>query len=106
MPTNSEIRNCKIHGLTEYSVRESGGYIKKVCKKCRVAFVKAGNLKRKIKMVEYKGGKCCICGYNKNLAALDFHHKNPLTKDFELSYYSRKNWESIVLELEDRKSVV
>ena len=51
-------------------------------------------------MVEYKGGKCCICGYNKNLAALDFHHKNPLTKDFELSYYSRKNWESIVLELD------
>ena len=25
-------------------------------------------------LVEYKGGKCCICGYNQCDSALDFHH--------------------------------
>jgi 5-methylcytosine-specific restriction endonuclease McrA len=33
------------------------------------------------KAVEYKGGKCSICGYVRCLAALDFHHKNPKEKD-------------------------
>jgi len=29
---------------------------------------------RKQELVDYKGGKCSICGYNKCIAALDFHH--------------------------------
>ncbi len=35
--------------------------------------------------VEYKGGKCVFCGYNKCQAALDFHHLDPKGKDFGLS---------------------
>jgi hypothetical protein len=27
------------------------------------------------------GGKCRVCGYNRCLDALDFHHLDPLTKD-------------------------
>ena len=38
-------------------------------------------LREKQKAVNYAGGKCIICGYNKCLAAMDFHHKNPLEKD-------------------------
>lgn len=34
--------------------------------------------------VEYKGGKCQKCGYNKCQAALDFHHRNPEEKDFAI----------------------
>ena len=33
-------------------------------------------------LVEYKGGKCEICGYNKCIQALEFHHLNPEEKDF------------------------
>lgn len=40
---------------------------------------------KKEKLVEYKGGKCEICGYNKCLSALQFHHKNPEEKEFGLS---------------------
>lgn len=39
----------------------------------------------KIKLVEYKGGKCEICGYNKSINALHFHHLNPKEKDFSIS---------------------
>jgi len=32
--------------------------------------------RRKIKLlaIEYKGGKCVVCGYNKYVGALDLHH--------------------------------
>ena len=29
-----------------------------------------------------RGGKCERCGYNANLSALEFHHKNPEEKEF------------------------
>lgn len=41
-------------------------------------------IKKKI-FVEYKGGKCIKCGYNKCLAALDFHHRDPKTKRYAVS---------------------
>jgi len=34
---------------------------------------------------EYKGGKCMICGYDRCLEALDFHHRDPSKKGFGLS---------------------
>lgn len=39
----------------------------------------------KIEAVKYKGGKCEICGYNKCMRALHFHHLNPTKKDFKIS---------------------
>lgn len=39
----------------------------------------------KIKLIEYKGGKCEICGYDKCSRALGFHHKHPKEKDFSIS---------------------
>lgn len=35
-------------------------------------------------LMSLKGGKCQICGYNKNLSALSFHHRNPAEKSFEI----------------------
>lgn len=39
----------------------------------------------KEKCVEYLDGKCSICGYNKCIEALEFHHKNPKEKDKDIS---------------------
>jgi len=39
----------------------------------------------KKKLIEYKGGKCESCGYNKCDSALQFHHKDPTEKDFSIS---------------------
>ncbi len=38
----------------------------------------------KMKLIEYKGGKCEICGYNKSINALHFHHRNSEEKDFQI----------------------
>jgi len=45
--------------------------------------------RKKIQLVEYKGGKCEKCGYSKCMAALQFHHLNPLEKDFTIG---GKSW--------------
>ena len=41
--------------------------------------------KTKEKLIEYKGGKCQICGYNKCTSALEFHHLDPSQKGFTIS---------------------
>lgn len=57
-------------------------------------------LRRKIKLVDLKGGKCEICGYNKNVAALEFHHLDSSLKEFQLDArkLSNTNWETILKE--------
>ena len=44
----------------------------------------------KRKCVEYLGGACKICGYNKCDKALDFHHRNPEKKDFTIGQNNTK----------------
>lgn len=41
--------------------------------------------RRKQKLVEYKGGKCELCGYDKCVRSMEFHHKDPTQKDFNIS---------------------
>ena len=55
--------------------------------------------KTKLKAIEYKGGKCVICGYNKSVRALQFHHVDPSQKDFGISG-STKSFEKLKPELD------
>lgn len=50
----------------------------------------------KQKCVDYKGGKCQNCGYNKCISALDFHHKDPSQKDFGISQSRTKRFDDKV----------
>ena len=51
--------------------------------------------------VEYKGGHCQQCGYDKCAEALEFHHIENSDKDFGISArgYTR-SWQKIRLELD------
>jgi hypothetical protein len=59
--------------------------------------------RRKIKQlsIEYKGGGCERCGYNKCSRALEFHHLDPSEKDFGIGHkgYTR-SWEKVKKELD------
>ena len=44
--------------------------------------LKNSRIRLKERLVEYKGGKCEICGYDKCITALEFHHLNPEEKEF------------------------
>lgn len=63
------------------------------------------NRSKKIKQqcVDYKGGCCSICGYNKSLYSLDFHHVNPKEKAFGIA---RRNSTFVKLKPELDKCIL
>ena len=69
-------------------------------KKRKYTYVSNFRQRLKIKAVEYKGGKCSICGYDKCNRSLDFHHRDPNEKEFEIGSSKVLNWTKIKLELD------
>lgn len=61
--------------------------------------VKTLRVRNKIKAVKLLGGSCKLCGYNKCVEALDFHHINPNEKDFGISMNLNRSWNKIETEL-------
>lgn len=92
------IRECKKHGMTEYVLRADGQYR---CKKCAVDAVQRRREKTKQLAIEYKGGKCQCCGYDKYQGALEFHHLDSNEKDFGIAEkgYTR-SFEKVKKELD------
>ena len=51
--------------------------------------------------VEYKGGRCELCGYNRCLEALEFHHQDPSRKDFSISAQGHsRSWRKVQEEID------
>lgn len=74
--------------LDNYSKRKRRGRVDEPVSYCKPCQVKKDLLKRrksKQKFLDYKGGKCEFCGYDKCPSALEFHHKNPDEKEFSIS---------------------
>ena len=51
---------------------------------------------------QVQGGKCERCGYDKNISAFDFHHRDPKNKDSQLDmrHLSNSNMNWIIEEFE------
>lgn len=93
----NNIRICK-YCKKYFELNKNKGNKGYICSTCRTKLVRK---RLKQKAVEYLGGKCKICGYNKCLKALDFHHINPKEKEFNISYFiNAKSWETIKEELD------
>lgn len=67
-----------------------------ICSTCRNKKIR--HVQKK-KAIEYKGGRCIVCGYNKCYNSLDFHHLNGLEKKFSLSTSWQKSWKEIEEEI-------
>jgi hypothetical protein len=67
-----------------------------VCNSCRVVDWRK-NIKRRL--VDYKGGKCQSCGYDRCLDNLTFHHTDPAKKEFTISGMCRA-YESLLKEVD------
>lgn len=48
-------------------------------------YIKAVRKSRKKEYILLAGGSCAKCGYDKYYGALDFHHKDPKEKDFNVT---------------------
>ena len=86
------------HGLTEFTYRSDNTWR---CKLCATEAVRKRRKRLKEMAAEYKGGGCKICGYNKCLNALEFHHTNPSEKDFGIAMKGHtRSWERVKEELD------
>jgi transposase len=76
------VLRCPRHGEVAH-VRGSRGYFR--CRTCRVEAVVRRRRKVKHLLVEEAGGRCRLCGYDRCVAALEFHHLDPDAKEFGVS---------------------
>lgn len=94
-------KECKEHGLTDFALRKEGTKERYRCKKCAVDAVNKRRRKVKGMAVDYKGGCCVRCGYDKSVWALEFHHIDPTQKDFAISSSGHcKSWDKVKCELD------
>jgi 5-methylcytosine-specific restriction endonuclease McrA len=71
----------------------------------RAEYLKKAVAKRRRKLrdkaLQHKGGKCIICGYKKSSKALEFHHRDPKTKEFGISMKGlTRSWKKILKEID------
>ena len=95
------IKKCEICGK-EFETKVNGSN-RKYCFDCSPSYSRGGSRATTIKAlrkamkkeaVKRLGGKCCKCGYDKCIDALQFHHKDPAQKEFGLSADGNfHNWE-------------
>ena len=64
--------------ITKEFFFSNGKYLRNSCKKCHtkktIILIRKWRQRTKKKIIEYLGGKCEICGYNKHSNALVCHH--------------------------------
>jgi hypothetical protein len=113
-PRKYESKNdiCERHGISEFRTYKDyrknsdgtyrGGLSKPgVTWRCSLCWKekKTANRRRNIgdaskekkrKLIEYAGGSCKVCGYNRCLNAMHFHHKDPSTKNYEIAWGLRR----------------
>ena len=72
---------CPVHGLTTFWVG------KKVvrCRRCNSIGVAKRRRRVKQILVDEAGGSCRLCGFDESLVALEFHHRDPSSKEFALA---------------------
>jgi Homeodomain-like domain-containing protein len=74
--------DCRRHGMTDFVLDKRGSWR---CLRCRAGAVAARRRRVKEILVVEAGGCCRLCGYDRCLAALHFHHTDPAEKSFSLS---------------------
>ena len=57
----------------------------------------------KLRLVHLLAGSCRQCGYSRNLAAMEFHHRDPRIKLFQLDARTLANRTWSAIEAESRK---
>ena len=88
-------RKTDFYQLKGHTVKVNG-----LCKSC---LLESNAERRRIvkeQAIEYLGGKCQICGYNKCHASLDFHHLDPNKKDINFYNFKSKFSKKLKTELD------
>ncbi len=74
--------DCARHGPTDFWLDNRGIYR---CLRCRSEAVARRRRRLKEILVSEAGGCCSVCGYNRYIGALQFHHRDGAAKQFGVS---------------------
>lgn len=75
--------NCNVEDFYQRRGKKNSSVY---CKICTGKQTVERQQKLKKELVNYKGGKCERCDYDKYVGALEFHHRDPSQKDFTISH--------------------
>jgi hypothetical protein len=89
---------CRRHGLVEHRFFRDGARGRWRCRRCVGEAVTRRHRKVKQTLVDLAGGACVVCGYDRTLVNLHFHHVDPATKAFGLTIASGKSLAAYVVE--------
>lgn len=78
------LRTCAIHGEERHYAFSQGERIRYRCRRCVGEAVTRRHRKLKQALVDEAGGGCAVCGYDRCLGNLHFHHVVPSEKAFEI----------------------
>jgi len=81
-PNVGLVRECLHHGWTPHRRIGAGSFR---CITCASATVARRRRELKALLVAEHGGACGLCGYDRHIGALQFHHLDPRTKSFEIA---------------------
>lgn len=105
-------KDSKICGRCKHSKDKNEFYLQKdntyssYCKVCYAEVVKLNKQIFKIKCLEYKGKQCEVCGYNKCIGALHFHHIDPFKKNFSISEFRYREFNDTIKSELDKCQVL
>ena len=93
-------QSVRAHGCeTLFNMRKKRTY--KDWREVNIRHVTARRKKIRLMAIEHLGGKCSKCGYNKYPEVLEFHHRDPSQKDFNVSKKGlTRSWERVRREIE------
>lgn len=88
---------CKItKDISNFYQRKNKLSFYPYCKSCATTITAIRSQQFKIKCLDYKGGCCSRCGYNKYVGALEFHHLDPTKKDFGICQISLRQFNDTI----------
>ena len=76
------VRRCPRHGAAPFALDARGTYR---CTRCSSDAVSRRRRRVKAALVREAGGRCVLCGYDRCVGALAFHHLDPALKSFGMA---------------------
>jgi len=91
---------CAVELNEDTGYRKTPEKFQSLCRACFNVYCVERWKETKRRAIEYLGGKCKCCGYDKCMEALEFHHRNPKEKDVNWTKLRLRSWDKIRAELD------
>lgn len=88
--TDPIMRDCRRHGYVPHGRYSAGGRLRIRCKRCIAEAVTRRHQEMRRILVAEAGGCCAVCGYDRCVLNLCFHHVDPSQKKLAMTMATGK----------------